>query len=100
MRHRKSIMRSFLMVTQLGLSVMTPVFACILAGYYLDRRMGTKLIAVFLFLGFLAGGLNAYRTAKAVLAMNERDEKKEDEALRMEKKKGGVNGKRNKKPDC
>ncbi len=68
MRHKKSVMRSFMMVTQLGISVMVPVFVCILAGYYIDRYAGTKLTLLFLFLGFLAGGLNAYKLAKTTLA--------------------------------
>ncbi len=74
MRHKKSVMRSFMMVIQLGISVMVPVFVCILAGYYIDRYAGTKLILLFMVLGFLAGGSNAYKLAKATLAMNEREE--------------------------
>ena len=37
MRHKKSVMRNMMMVTQLGLSVMVPVFVCILAGSWIDR---------------------------------------------------------------
>lgn len=87
MRHNKSVMRSLMMVTQLGLYVMAPVLFCILAGYYIDRYAGTKLTMIFLILGFLAGGLNAYKMAKAVLAMNERDEREEDRKALMEKPK-------------
>ncbi|ADL06515.1 conserved hypothetical protein [[Clostridium] saccharolyticum WM1] len=85
MRHNKSVMRSLMMVTQLGLSVMAPVFFCILAGYYIDRYAGTKLTLLFLFLGFLAGGLNAYKLAKSTLAMNEREERAEDQKAHMER---------------
>jgi F0F1-type ATP synthase assembly protein I len=85
MRHKKSVMRSFMMVTQLGISVMVPVFVCILAGYYIDRFAGTKLTLFFMFLGFLAGGLNAYKLAKATLAVNEREERAEDQKERMER---------------
>lgn len=87
MRHKKSVMRSLMMVTQLGISVMVPVFVCILAGYYIDRYAGTNLTIIFLFLGFLAGGLNAYKMAKATLAMNDREEKAEDLKAGMEKRK-------------
>lgn len=86
MRHNKSVMRSLLMVTQLGLSVMVPVFVCILAGYYFDRYAGTRLLLLFLVIGFLAGGLNAYKIAKATLAMNEREEKEADLKARMDRK--------------
>ena len=87
MRHNKSVMRSLLMVTQLGLSVIVPVFVCILAGYYFDRYAGTKLLLLFLVIGFLAGGRNAYKIAKATLAMNEREEKEEDRKARMERQR-------------
>jgi ATP synthase protein I len=76
-----------MMVTQLGISVMVPVFVCILAGYYIDRYAGTNVTIIFLFLGFLAGGLNAYKMAKATLAMNEREEKAEDLKASMKKRK-------------
>lgn len=75
------------MVTQLGLSVMVPVFVCILAGYYFDRYAGTKLLLLFLVVGFLAGGRNAYKIAKATLAMNEWEEKEEERKARMEKQR-------------
>ncbi len=87
MRHNKSVMRSLLMVTQLGLSVMVPVFVCILAGYYFDRYAGTNLLLLFLVVGFLAGGLNAYKIAKATLAMNEREEKEAERKARMERQR-------------
>lgn len=87
MRHRKSVMRSMMMVTQLGLCVMAPVFFCILAGYYIDRYTGTKLTIVFLFLGFLSGGYNAYKIAKTTLKMNEREEREEDQRELMERQK-------------
>lgn len=88
-RYKKSVMRSFMMVTQLGLNVMVPVFVCIFAGYYIDRYAGTKLTLLFLILGFLAGGLNAYRMAKATIAMNEKEEREEEERVRMERQKNG-----------
>lgn len=86
MRHRKSVMRSMMMVTQLGLSVMVPVFVCILAGSWLDRHAGTNLTFFFLVLGFLAGGLSGYRMAKATLRMNEREEQREDLSMSSKRK--------------
>lgn len=99
MRHKKSVMRSFMMITQLGLSVMAPVFFCILAGYYIDQHAGTKLTIVFLFLGFLAGGANAYKMAKSTQAINEREEKDEDQkALMARPKSSGVQAHKPKRP--
>ncbi|MFT4107112.1 MAG: AtpZ/AtpI family protein [Lacrimispora sp.] len=78
-----------MMVTQLGLNVMVPVFVCIFAGYHIDRYAGTNVTLILLILGFLAGGLNAYKLAKAAIAMNEKEEKEEDERVHMERQKKG-----------
>ena len=76
MRHKKSVMRNMMMVTQLGLSVMVPVFVCILAGSWIDRHAGTNLTIFLMFLGFLAGGWNGYKVAMTTLRMNEQERKK------------------------
>ena len=86
-RHKKSVMRNLMMVTQLGLSVMVPVFVCILAGSWIDKYAGTNLTIFLMFLGFLAGGWNGYKVAMTTLKMNEREEKKEEEKAQQEKKK-------------
>ena len=78
MRHKKSVMRNMMMVTQLGLSVMVPVFVCILAGSWIDRHAGTNLTIFLMFLGFLAGGWNGYKVAMTTLKMNEQEEKKDN----------------------
>ncbi|WP_318066421.1 AtpZ/AtpI family protein [Clostridium boliviensis] len=87
MRHNKSVMRSLMMVTQLGLNVMVPVFVCILAGYYIDRYAGTKLLLLFMILGFLAGGSNGYRVVKSTFDINQRQDQEEDRKARMERLK-------------
>ena len=86
MHNNRSVMRSFMMVTQLGISVMVPVFVRIFAGYYIDRYAGTRFTLLFLILGFMAGGLNAYKLAKATLAMNEKEEREALKKLQSEKK--------------
>lgn len=85
-RHKKSVMRNMMMITQLGLSVMAPVFVCILAGSWIDKRAGTNLTIFLMFLGFLAGGRNGYKVAMTTLKMNEQEERKEDQETRREKK--------------
>lgn len=79
MRYKKSVFRSLAMVTQLGFSVITPIFLCIFAGYTIDRHFGTRSMIFLLILGTLAGGRCAY-----VLAMKTLEaEKREDEAERL-----------------
>lgn len=80
MHYKKSVFRSLAMVTQLGLSVMTPVFLCVFAGYQLDSRLGTRWLIPLLILGVLAGGRCAWQLVKRILEQ----EKREDERLRRE----------------
>ena len=87
MRHQKSVFRSLAMVTQLGLSVMTPVFLCVFAGYYIDTHYGTRLILPLLVLGVLSGGRCGYVMAKKTFHVNEKQEAAEDAERAAEKAK-------------
>ena len=89
MRHQKSVFRSLAMVTQLGISVMTPVFLCVFAGYYVDTRYGTSLILPLLILGVLSGGRCGYVMAKNTFLVNEKQEAIEDRERAAEKAKNG-----------
>lgn len=60
---RKSVFRSFALITQLGLHVMVPTAVCVAVGVLIDKRCGTYWVIPLLFLGMLAGGRNAYRLA-------------------------------------
>ena len=64
---------------QLGLSVMTPIFLCIIAGYLLDKQFNLNTTFWLLILGFMAGGRNAYLLAKRTIELNRQEELKEDE---------------------
>jgi hypothetical protein len=75
------------MVTQLGLSVMTPVFLCVFAGYYIDTHYGTRLILPLLVLGVLSGGRCGYVMAKNTFHVNEKQEAAEDAERAAEKAK-------------
>ena len=75
MRYKKSVFRSLVMVTQLGLCVLTPTVLGVLAGSYVDTRFGTKTVLVFLILGVLGGGRGAYLMAKRIIEQEAREEK-------------------------
>lgn len=79
MGYKKQVFRSLAMVTQLGLSVMTPIFLCIFAGYYVDTHLGTKTMIFFLLIGVLAGGRCGYQMAKMTILAGEQEERKERE---------------------
>ncbi len=75
MKYKKEVFRSFSLISQLGIQVMVPVFLCIFIGNAIDKKFGTSTILVFLVLGILAGGRNAYLLARGVIEENERDKK-------------------------
>ncbi|MDO4788867.1 MAG: AtpZ/AtpI family protein [Johnsonella sp.] len=68
------------MVSQLGISIMTPIFLCTYIGYRIDRHFGTKLIIPFLILGTLSGANMAYRMVKSVLKSRDEEESDKDRA--------------------
>lgn len=77
MKYKKSVFRSLSLVTQLGLSVITPIFLCIFAGSYIDSRFGTKSTVFLLILGTLAGGRCAYALVQRMIRAEKRDDEKE-----------------------
>lgn len=85
MSYRKEVFRSLTMVTQLGISVMVPVFMCIFIGYMIDKYFETSTIVVFLFLGIGAGMRNAYIMAMKVLNENVKDKEEADRKKREER---------------
>ncbi|MCR5517300.1 MAG: AtpZ/AtpI family protein [Lachnospiraceae bacterium] len=48
------------LITQIGISMMTPIFLCIFVGYKIDEHFNTSFTIIFLILGFLAGIRNCY----------------------------------------
>ena len=77
MRRKKSGFENLVLITQLGLNVVTAVFLCVAAGIFLDRRFGTSLVLPFLILGVLSGGLSAYKTVKNMIDMEKAENEKE-----------------------
>ncbi|MFQ9932875.1 MAG: AtpZ/AtpI family protein [Lachnospiraceae bacterium] len=75
MKYKREVFRGLALITQLGINVMVPIFLCLFAGYIIDKKFGTSTILIFLILGILAGGRNAYMLAKGVIEENERDKR-------------------------
>lgn len=70
-------MKNLILITQLGIQIMTPIFLCLLAGMGLEDRFGIDLILPLLLLGAGSGALNGYRLVKS--AVDREKEKKETE---------------------
>ncbi len=78
MKHSKNSYRNLTLITQLGISVIVPIFLCLFVGIWLDNRFSTWFTIPLLVLGFLAGGRNAYIMAKDSIRMDERKKKKDE----------------------
>lgn len=81
---RKQFLSNLQLVTELGLTIATPIIIAVLIGVYLDKRFAKHGIFTFIFLLFgLSGGfLGAYRLIKKVahLEDNKKDEETEEKS--------------------
>ncbi len=70
-KYKKSVFKSFSLITQLGISVMAPIALCVAAGVLIDNHFKTFWTVPLLILGILAGGRNAYILAMSVVKDDE-----------------------------
>ncbi|SFR62799.1 AtpZ/AtpI family protein [Anaeromicropila populeti] len=74
----REVIHAFLMITQLGLTFITPIGLCSILGYYLDQWMKTGFwFIVMFFVGVLAGFRNAYHLTKGFYTKDLQREKEE-----------------------
>lgn len=79
MGKNSKIVRCFMMVSQISISMMVPIFLCLFFGIKLNEWMDTEFcVPVFLFLGIGAAFRNVYYLTKSFYA---KDKKREDEEL-------------------
>ena len=74
-----------MLISHLGLTVMVPIFMCVIAGIFIDKKFGTSTLVWLLFLGIAAGMRNAYILLKGVLDENVKEREKA-EKLKREKR--------------
>ena len=74
-----------MLISHLGLTVMVPIFMCVIAGIFIDKRFGTSTLVWLLFLGIAAGMRNAYILLKGVLDENLKEREKA-EKLKKERR--------------
>lgn len=80
MKNNKNVMKGLAMVTQIGISMMTPILLCIFIGYQLDKHFQTKYwFIVFMVLGILSAFRNVYYMTKQFYA---KDKAREDAELK------------------
>ena len=79
MGKRSGIARSIMMISQISISMLVPIFLCLFLGNFLNEKCNTVyFVPVFLFLGIAASIRNVYLLTKSFYA---KDKKREDEEL-------------------
>jgi len=78
MRNSK-VIKALMLVTQLGISMMVPIFLCVLVGGFIDKKAQTGyFLPIFLVLGIAAAFRNVYYLLKPFYA---KDKEREDAEL-------------------
>ena len=64
MKHKKSVIATLSLISQLGVSMIVPVFLCIFVGIKLEEKIDFPFTILFIILGILAGIRNVYAHKK------------------------------------
>ena len=76
----REVVKSFAMITQVGLSMLTPIFLCVFLGGYLDKSLHTSYwFIILLILGILAAFRNVYYLTRQFYKKDLEREQKEQE---------------------
>lgn len=78
MKYKKSVHKTFALITQLGISMIVPILMCVLLGNWLEKKTGIPLTIPFMILGVLAGGRNVYLLARHANEDPEDEEEKDE----------------------
>ena len=64
MKYKKSVYNTFALISQLGISIIVPIFLCTFAGVFLEDKFAISITVPLIILGVLAGVRNAYYLVK------------------------------------
>lgn len=79
MKQNGKVIKALVLITQLGISMMVPIFLCVFVGNFIDKKAGTSFVMlVFLLLGIAAAFRNVYYLLKPFYA---KDKEREDAEL-------------------
>lgn len=67
MSNNKKVFRTLALVSQLGFSILAPIFLCVFLGIWLEERFSVSVIVPFIVVGVLAGGRNAWILVKQAI---------------------------------
>lgn len=87
MGYKRSVYRTFALISQLGISILVPVLLCTVLGSWLEEKVSFPVFIPLIIIGVLAGVRNAYTLARHA---NEDPEDKVEQQTnrRMDKKDG------------
>ncbi len=77
-------MRNLILISQLALNELVPIFLCLIGGIALDSRFGTKFTIPLLILGVIAGSWSAYRLAKDQIDRDRAEQERKEKEQREE----------------
>lgn len=76
MGYKKSVHKTFALISQLGISMIVPILMCTLLGSYLQEKFSFPVFIPLVIMGVLAGGRNVYYLVRHA---NEDPEDEKDE---------------------
>ncbi len=67
-KQSRDVAKALMLVTQLGVNMLVPIFLCLFVGQWLDKKLGTQFLTIiFIFIGILAAYRNFYVVLKPML---------------------------------
>lgn len=79
---RSAVYRNIILITQISLYVMVPIFLCLGAGIWLDGRFGWSTTLPLMIVGIAAGARTGYvEVRRVIVADEERRKKKQMEEI-------------------
>ncbi len=67
-KKNRDVAKALMLVTQLGVNMLVPIFLCLFIGQWLDKQFGTQFITIiFIFVGILTAYRNFYVVLKPML---------------------------------
>jgi len=70
--------QNLILISQISIQIMVPIFLCLFIGLWLDEKFGTWFTIPLLFLGIAAGGRNAYILAMSAVKRDSRRKKRDE----------------------
>lgn len=87
-KKNREIVQSFAMVSQFGINMLVPIFACTLFGAWLGERVHVSWLAIpFFAVGALAGMRNVFLFARRIYQPEDKKEEKREDSGETDVKK-------------